>query len=254
MDGSLTLQHYHGGNLGITLDATQNYATQTTLNIVGDLTPIQYGTDSNGNPIYRLDGLNNYIVDTSRPKAGWADALNGSAGNDIIEGKGGADVLLGHAGDDQIYGDSRTALDQAILNGNTDAATNLKGDWLSGNAGDDTLVGGAGNDVLSGGGGKDLLIAGAGNDYILGDADYSATDFNWTVTQQVGGAAVFSPATGATNPPDSGNDVIYAGNGNDHVWAGAGDDVVYGEAGADILDGEAGNDILMGGAGDDILY
>ncbi|MDD5385164.1 MAG: Ig-like domain-containing protein, partial [Gallionella sp.] len=89
--------------------------------------------------------------------------------------------------------------------------------------------------------------------YQIGSTDWyhtSSAPFNWTITPQTD-TTLFAPVTGATNPPDAGNDVIYAGDGNDHVWAGDGSDVVYGEGGQDDLIGEAGNDILFGGAGDD---
>lgn len=62
----------------------------------------------------------------------------------------------------------------------------------------------------------------------------SAEPFNWTITPQPD-ATAFAPVTGTTNPPDFGNDIIYAGDGADHVWAGDGNDVVYGEGGNDTL-------------------
>lgn len=206
------------------------------------------------------------------------DFADGNPGNDLIEGGAGADILAGGTGNDQIFGDSQTDpstssgqdIATAIANGNAsnDPAagtgqlpTNQTGDWLSGNSGDDTIVGVASNDVLSGGGGDDLLIAGAGNDYILGDSDYNAVDaagnpnFNWLLIPHDGlGNTEFSAAVGLTDPPDSGNDLIYAGSGDDVVWAGMGDDVAYGENGNDFLMGNAGADILVGGAGDDTLY
>ncbi|MDD5385392.1 MAG: hypothetical protein PHG89_11000 [Gallionella sp.] len=181
------------------------------------------------------------------------DSLSGGSAADLLIGGTGADILAGGLGNDRLYGDSEITAEQAILNGNADIGNGLKGDWLAGNAGDDTLISGAGNDVLSGGGGNDLLIAGAGNDYILGDADYTAQSFDWTATAS-NGNTLFQPATGPTNPADSGNDVIYAGDGNDQVWAGAGNDIVFGEGGNDTLIGEAGSDTLLGGAGNDTLY
>ncbi len=247
VDSNLTIQHYHAGELGLTLNTAA--ALPATRNLTGDLALIQYGIDQWGNPIYHLDALGNRLTN-GQPQAGLADYLYGSTGTDIIEGKGGADLLFGEGGDDQIFGESQIALDQAIINGNTGTGTGLRGDWLAGNSGDDTLVGSAGNDVLSGGGGRDLLIAGAGDDNILGDADYYAQSFDWTVTPAAG-AYLFKPAIGTTDPADSSNDVIYAGAGDDHVWAGAGDDIVLGEDGNDTIMGEAGSDTLYGGAGDD---
>ncbi|MDD5385394.1 MAG: hypothetical protein PHG89_11010 [Gallionella sp.] len=284
VDGSLTIQNYHSGNLGITFNgAASTQPAAPTLDIVGDFAWKQFGVDANGNPIYQFDSLGNYITDPAQPgpvndilygsggndhivSGDGADAVyakggddlietgtgrdyaDGGAGNDVIQGGTGADILAGGLGNDRLYGDSEITAEQAILNGNADIGNGLKGDWLAGNAGDDTLISGAGNDVLSGGGGNDLLIAGAGNDYILGDADYTAQSFDWTATAS-NGNTLFQPATGPTNPADSGNDVIYAGDGNDQVWAGAGNDIVFGEGGNDIIMGESGDDILDGGAG-----
>lgn len=131
--------------------------------------------------------------------------------------------------------------------------TKLDNDWLAGGSGDDTLVGGSGNDVLSGGGGADLLIGGAGDDDILGDTDYVASSFEWTVTDQAD-FRVFDPVAGTQSPADSAADVIYAGEGNDYVWAGAGNDVVFGEGGNDRLSGNEGNDVILGGADNDQLW
>ncbi|MBI3903964.1 MAG: putative Ig domain-containing protein [Nitrosomonadales bacterium] len=271
VDGSLTIQHYHQNDLGITLDAAASTITPTLPTITGDFAPIVYGTDAQGNPLYHLDALGNRIVDTNQPGA-VDDILNGSSGNDsiltgmgrdyangkagddLMQGGTGSDILAGEDGNDRLYGDSQISTEQAITNGNSDIATGLQGDWLAGGAGDDTLVAGTDNDVLSGGGGNDLIVAGAGDDYIVGDADYTAQNLNWSIAVDANGNAVFTPATDATNPADAGNDIIYAGEGNDHVWADGGNDVVYGEGGNDTINGEAGNDILLGGSGNDVIF
>jgi len=192
------------------------------------------------------------------------DYLHSGIDNDIVEGGAASDIVAGEDGNDRLFAHAQIAVDQAIANGNTDTASGIKGDWLAGGTGDDTLVSGADNDVLSGGEGSDLIIAGAGDDYILGDADYiaqyiwnadpsyqigsinwyhsSPDTFNWSVTPQPDGGALFHPVTeyAAGNSPAAGNDIIYAGDGTDHVWAGSGEDVVY---------GEGGNDAIFGGAG-----
>jgi Ca2+-binding RTX toxin-like protein len=301
-DGTVAvIENFQRGDLGLQLADT---ATQTTptLTITGDIIPddidpskagIQALADTNGNPIGQAGAYEDILTGTAGDdhimsgelnddvgggagndhiEAGsGADYVNGDAGDDLIEGNAGADILAGDAGNDRIYANTQTDTATAIASGSTDIATNLKGDWLSGNAGDDILIAGADNDVLAGGGGNDLLIAGAGDDHILGDSDYTAqalleaspryqigstgwyhtsrAPFEWSITPQAD-STVFAPVTGATNPPDFGNDVIYAGDGADKVWAGDGNDVVYGEGGDDTLTGEAGNDILMGGAGD----
>jgi Ca2+-binding RTX toxin-like protein len=309
---SVTLnQNFQSGDFGITLsDAPTDpvYANPIT----GDIVPadysgtagIQAAADTNGNPIGTAGAYEDILGGTTGNDhiqsgdltdlvfggAGddWIeggngnDVLDGGTGNDLIEGDTGNDIIYGDDGNDQIFGESKIAVADAIalgnasnLNGST--GTGLKGDWLSGGAGDDTLVTGAGNDVLSGGGGNDLIIAGAGDDIIFGDGDYRAVynmpggtprysigssdyysispdTFNWQYAFTGDNLTFTSSVVGDPVPADAGRDVIYAGDGADYVLAGAGDDIVYGEDGNDTLDGEAGNDILLGGAGDDVLF
>jgi len=301
-------QNFQSGDFGITLSdapADVQYATTITGDIIpDDIDPakagIQAAADANGNPVGQagayadiLGGTagNDHILsgelnddvgggtgDDWIEGGSGNDYLHGGTGNDLVEGSTGLDILAGEDGNDRLFANTQVATDQAIANGNTDAATGLKGDWLAGGAGDDTLIAGAGNDVLSGGEGNDLLIAGVGDDYILGDADYIAqyiwsdapsyqigstdwyhsapTTFDWSVTLQANGGALFQPIIqyASGDSPAAGSDIIYAGDGADHVWAGSGGDIVYGEGGADQLNGEDGCDILMGGAGDDTLW
>lgn len=145
--------------------------------------------------------------------------------------------------------------EQAILNGNNNADLATQGDWLAGGTGNDLLVGSDARDVLTGGDGQDLLIGGAGDDDILGDRDWVAQQFDWTVTNLADGTRYFQPISQytTTGTGQAQSDVIYAGNGNDHVWAGQGNDVVFGESGSDIINGEDGNDIILGGTGNDVL-
>jgi Ca2+-binding RTX toxin-like protein len=299
------IKNFQSGNLGLQLVDTSAQAP-TTLTINGDITPadtnpstpgIQADGDAQGNPIGTagqpyadiLGGSagNDHILagelnDDVGAGAGddWIEGGNGKdylwgyTGDDRIEGGAGSDILIGDEGNDRLYANAQVDIAPAIANGNTDTGSGLKGDWLSGNAGDDILIAGADNDVLAGGAGADLLIAGAGDDNILGDSDYvpqflwetaprysiggvlwyhsSADTFNWTITPGPE-TTVFAPVEGETNPAGGGADVIYAGAGNDHVWAGEGDDTVFGEDGNDKLLGDAGNDVLLGGAGDDSL-
>lgn len=179
--------------------------------------------------------------------------LTGGAVANLIEGRAGSDIISGGAGNDRIYGNTSVTIDQAIINGNTQGGSGQRGDWLAGGAGEDTLIGYTGNDVLAGGAGKDTLIGGAGDDDILGDNDWIATSFEWTITDTVD-ERLYHPVEGTTNPADSGADLIYGGKGNDHVYAGEGNDIVYGEDDDDTLIGEAGDDVLVGGEGDDAIY
>ncbi|TNC97577.1 MAG: putative Ca2+-binding hemolysin, partial [Rhodocyclaceae bacterium] len=182
------------------------------------------------------------------------DRIDAGIGNDVLIGGADGDLLNGGAGDDRLYADAQVTTAAAIALGKLiDSGTGQQGDWLAGGSGADTLTGSTGNDVLSGGGGADLLIAGAGDDDILGDTDYVASSFDWTVTDQ-GTTRLFSPSMGLLSPADSAADVIYAGEGKDYVWAGVGNDVVFGEGGNDRLNGNEGNDIVLGGVGSDTLW
>ncbi len=183
------------------------------------------------------------------------DDVNGGAGSDIIIGGSGGDIMAGGDGNDRMYADSQIDAAAAIAQGNIlNSGTGLQGDWLAGGTGDDTLVGSTANDVLMGGAGADLLIAGTGNDDIMGDTDWVATNFNWTVADQPGGTRYFYPVNSNAQPTVGAADVIYAGDGADHVWGELGNDVIFGEGGADKLQGNAGNDTILGGAGADWLY
>ena len=78
-----------------------------------------------------------------------SDALEGTAGDDLIIGKGGKDTLQGGDGDDT----------------------------LEGNRGRDDLYGGTGDDVLKGGSGRDHLEGGAGDDDLWGGSGRDRFDF-----------------------------------------------------------------------------
>nr|WP_040579600.1 calcium-binding protein [Methylobacter tundripaludum] len=278
IDGNILIKDYQSGNLNLTMTgAIAETNPQTTLDIAGDLASLNTGADALGNIITdpsqaeanREDTLydspgndrilsGNDIVTALRGgndliEAGAGqDKFNGGAGNDVIIGCADNDILAGGANDDRLYADAPISVADAIAAGNSQTGSGQKGEWLAGESGDDTLIGGVGNDVITGGGGNDLLIGGAGDDDISGDANYVASDLNWTITT-TNGVRQYSPVVGDMAPADAGADVIYAGAGNDYVWAGQGNDVLFGEDGNDIIMGGAGNDIIGGQQGDDVL-
>ncbi|EGW22066.1 calcium-binding protein [Methylobacter tundripaludum] len=280
IDGNIMIKDYQSGNLNLTMTgAVAETNPQTTLDIVGDLASLNTGADALGNiktdpsqaeanrkdTLYDspgndriLSGGGNDIITALRGgndliEAGAGqDKVNGGAGNDVIIGGADNDILAGGANDDRLYANAQISVADAIAAGNSQTGSGLKGEWLAGESGDDTLIGGVGNDVLTGGGGNDLLIGGAGDDDISGDANYVASDLNWTIST-TNGVRQYSPVVGDMTPADAGADVIYAGAGNDYVWAGQGNDVLFGEDGNDSLNGQEGNDTLMGGAGNDII-
>jgi Ca2+-binding RTX toxin-like protein len=89
------------------------------------------------------------------------DTLNGTALADEIHGRGGQDTLNGGAGNDRLYGEDGW---DVLLGGDGN-------DTLDGGIGSDSMFGGAGNDILFGRAGGDYLNGGAGNDWVEGGAD-----------------------------------------------------------------------------------
>jgi len=193
-----------------------------------------------------------------------ADILEGGAGKDILAGGQGADIARGDEGDDEVYALDKLDLASALNQGESQAASGLKGDWLDGGAGEDILVGHAGEDLITGGEDADVIVGGGGNDNIYGDASLQGALIDWSVARQIlqegqitRYVVSFSQSSITQSDVLGSNDEIHGGAGNDWLFGGAGadsldggadDDVVFGEAGADTLFGAGGNDILAGDA------
>ena len=275
--------NFQNHQLGINLDgATVTVPGNPNHTIVGDLAAIDVDPVAAGVQI-GYDALDNVLTDPNTPEVGRKDTLYDSAGNDHITSGAGddtisatrggddwietgsgrdfaygaagqdlmvggadGDILDGGAGDDRLYADIQVDVATAISLGNTATSIDAQGDWLAGGAGTDTLIGSSARDVLTGGDGADLLIGGAGDDDILGDIDWTAQGFNWSVVDLADGTRYFYPVD-EFPATDGGADAIYAGNGNDHAWGGMGDDAIYGEggdtAGFNLGDG---HDTIMG--------
>jgi Ca2+-binding RTX toxin-like protein len=95
--------------------------------------------------------------------------IDGTAGNDVLQGRWENDDIWGLEGDDRLYGGD----------GDDFAFGSLGDDLIDGEAGNDNLAGGDGVDRILGGDGQDMLrghdgddslIGGAGNDYLSGGA------------------------------------------------------------------------------------
>ena len=211
------------------------------------------------------------------------DTINGGGGNDRICGDRGRDTINGETGSDTVFGGTgpdliRGGMGADILLGNPGSGSTADtGDVISGGAGDDILDGWVGNDVLSGGGGDDLIVGAAGIDTAdygsataaitaslaagtatgWGNDTFSAVEnligsnFNDSLTGDVGPNSI-----GAGNGNDDvrgggGLDALTGGTGNDDVRGGGGNDSVLGNSGNDSLRGEAGTDVCNGGPGTD---
>jgi Ca2+-binding RTX toxin-like protein len=264
VSGTITVNHWVNGQLGITLDGAFAAQTPGITLVNGDQHAPVSGTSYNWSATSGYDAAGNLIGGVA--ELNFADVIYGSAAADKITGLGGNDALGGGAGDDRIEG-------------------------------------GDGDDLIAGGAGADILLGGAGNDYITGSAELTApqrsstTDSwalptgstvvmagaNWGVYRNAAGAVINNyisavPADLAATPGDYidagiGNDMVLGSNGADWVEGGAGDDFLWGMAGNDVMNGgdgadimtgdsgptprldasRHGNDVMDGGAGDDVM-
>ncbi len=137
--------------------------------------------------------------------------IQGSAGNDVLDGTPLGDEILGLAGNDFIRG----------LGGNDIIDGGDGDDTINGNEGNDFVQGGRGNDFVYGGQGDDVVVGGEGNDNVNGNKGNDIV---------LGGL---------------GNDTVRGGQDNDTVLGGDGNDVLYGDLGVDELIGGSGIDVYV---------
>ena len=227
-------------------------------------------------------GATDYIALLPLPATATADALIGTAGDDIflVDDPGDRITEAANAGFDRV----ETTLDSYTLasnveelirrgaadftgNGNALANTMIGGagsdtlgglaanDAIAGNSGDDSLAGGNGEDLLRGQSGADMLLGGWQSDWLDGGtgADRLVGDQEWLSSQ------------GANDRLDGGDDAdlligdatnIYGSGkgGNDRLTGGAGDDILIGDGDVMTDSAKGGADTLDGGDGNDWLY
>ncbi|MCP3054989.1 S8 family serine peptidase [Aurantimonas marianensis] len=183
----------------------------------------------------------------------FADALFGSAGNNVFNGLGGADLINGLGGIDTIsYGGAVAGVFVDLLGGVGDVGStrdriyefeNVVGtdftDLLFGTNGDNIFEGGAGTDFLYGLGGSDTVtlgnaVRGVQID-LTGNVTYDGVsqDFLNSIENAVGSAF---------------NDIIAGSGGNNLLTGGGGD--------FDVLIGAGGNDRFVydvAGSGVDLI-
>ena len=168
---------------------------------------------------------------------GGNDYINGNAGNDTIFGGTGNDFLRAKQGHNTIHGED----------GNDIILTGGGRDTIYGGAGIDRIKAGKGNDTIDGGADRDYIWAGAGDDTVnggTGDDMISGGDGNDTIFGEDGRDFIWG---------GNGDDEISGGLGNDYINGGAGNDLIYGGDGRNFLRGGAGNDQIWGGSGTDFL-
>lgn len=171
-----------------------------------------------------------------------ANAIYGSAGNDLVDAKGGQDAVYAGAGADTVAIYGAEAL-------------------LDGGSGTDTLK------ITAGFGATVNLGASADQTYNdnavvvnFENVDGSATSSQVIVfgssgdNSIVGGTGADSIVTSMGNLA-SGNDTIVGGGGNDTILAGVGNDVISTSSGNASIDGGGGTDtILASGGNDTVVY
>ena len=280
------------------LDVDPNTSgTQTDTDEFGNLLVTTNAAPNRADTLFGSDGQNGSDPDDSIVAGGGEDVIDAKSGDDIVQGGTGRDTIIagtgndlveasangadagdiveGGEGADRLYADARfnpagtvaAELAAALAAGEAQAASGLKGDFLSAGPGNDIAIGAVGDDVLAGGAGSDILVAGSGNDYLLGDSRVRAANLDWDVTRISTGqypipaplGPIFDFALFNTNVVDwsddtnAGADSLYGGAGNDWIDGGAGDDFLDAGSGHDVVFGNLGNDILFGGAGNDVL-
>jgi len=277
--GSITIENFVSGNLGIQLDLPNPVAY--VFQFFGDtqIDPItgEVIVDDvyNGTEEEEEEEIYGYTGKDHLSGGGGSDFIDGGIDDDYILGGSGDDILLGQQGDDLIYGDmGRDFIDggdgrDRIFGDFYPTPTPTgDGDYIIGGAGDDFisgewdsdwLEGGDGNDLIIGGAGNDWIEGGAGDDHLHGDGSVSSVDADWSafVTALPDGNFIygyngvfdFSEWSG-----NDGRDVIYGGAGNDNITGGWGNDKLFGEADNDLIRGGAGDDYIDGGDGDDVLW
>jgi Ca2+-binding RTX toxin-like protein len=184
---------------------------------------------------------------------GYKSVINGTAGNDTLNGGNSSEIFYGFAGNDIINaGEGNNNLyggeGKDILNSGSG------NDILNGGSGNDILNAGEGNNKLYGGDGDDRMTAGAGNDVMYGgngsDRIYAGEGVN-TIFAGAGDDLIYSGAGADSIDAGAGNDTIYAGEGNNTIRGGDGNDIIYSGSGNDWINGGAGNDTIWLNGGQD---
>lgn len=173
-------------------------------------------------------------------------AIEGDAGDNLINGTTGADKIFGYEGNDTLNGGDRNDFIRGG-DGNDSLVGGSGSDTLNGDMGADTINGGIGSDVLNGGFGADSLVGGSGNDTLNAGAD------NDTLFGNSGNDNLFADTGEDLLDGGSGNDTLNGGADNDTLFGGANDDLLIGDTGSDYLAGDQNRDTLEGGDNDDTL-
>lgn len=219
--------------------------TAVTPNQVSCTSPAIARLILNGN-----DGNDRITNDT-----GFASAINGGAGDDVLVGGSGADSITGGTGLDTVNGRGGnddffmqgTLVDTIICGDGTDFATADDGDVVTADCEQVTgrTAAGAADGTDSAPDGEPLQV--------FPEPVAGACDLSHTRTGTTGGDRLDGTSFGDVLIGLGGDDQLSGLGGADCLYGGAGNDRMLGGSGADFLKGEGGKDRMRGGAGADRL-
>lgn len=214
--GSLRVENYHFGDLGIVLENQDDDVTlappETGEEIFGDREPIDQDPGQSGTQI-SYDENGNVITDPTKLVVDRQDLLYDSAGDDAIFAGGGNDqVTMKRGGHDFV--DLGTGDDYVSV---------------------EDEHGNQGTAFISGGDGADTLSGGLGNDTIFGGAIVSTPDIVATKELEESNGETRDWIYGGSGGNDflvgtSSSDVILGGLDNDTIIGGGGDDDLFADA------------------------
>lgn len=107
-------------------------------------------------------------------------AINGTMGDDVLQGNGGDNTIIAYDGDDLIKAGGGDDIVRAGQGDDTVGGGNGE-DSLFGGSGDDEIRGGKGADELSGDQGADTFIFYAGADFRTSTDDDVVLDFEYLI-------------------------------------------------------------------------
>ena len=195
------------------------------------------------------------------------DIIKGYAGNDTLQGHGGSDALDGGPGHDWASYADKGSIVRVTLAGSNDATVFVGGDAedtvrnvesIEGGQRRDHLVGDDVRNIFKGGNGHDRLQGCGGNDTLDGEAGY-----DWAVyaekTEPVHVAIFGSDDASVTvgnvvedtirnieNIEGGDGEDLFVGDGVSNTFKGGnGDDTLHGNGNRDTLDGGEGNDWVL---------
>ncbi|MDY0969042.1 beta strand repeat-containing protein, partial [Sphingomonas sp. CFBP9021] len=191
---------------------------------------------------------------------GFADVLDGGAGDDVIDARAGDDSLSGGAGSDLLIGGDGNDTYHFGLGDGQDRIRDHLSEVSLAVAGVDTLQ--LGNGINS----NDIVIrqTNEGNDLeVMFNGRTDKVTLENTMNSPGSRVDQIRLADGTVwnseellrraTSNNRGNDIFWGGYDDNYLFGGDGNDTLYGRGGNDTVRGGYGKDVLVGGTGDDTL-